>query len=821
VFFLVLFLILFSAAIPAIAVALFQTGEGFALLPCIVFLTAAAASAAAFLYYRHLITAGIERSAESRLTAEPLSHDSDNALDTKMADKRNIEAEGLIDVLQALSNKSSCDAVAQALSESLLEFISFSRLTISLASAGWEEIHEYSAFPIESGKLPPARAINADEFPEWESFKQGASFKLYNTPFDNELERFLQLTDEPNTAPRTILVLPVPANGEPSALLVLESNSEDAFTRQQVDFISRLTRHIGSALKNAEYRMLEHTRYAQLQIISLLPQRILESTNVEMILQETGKYLIESFNYDNVFLFLVDDILEELYLFSSVGKEADFIDIGLRLGMGEGLQGLAAKAGEYKLSNDCASDPRFANPFPDTLPVKSEIAIPIKKAGSTIGVLDVVYGKSGKFGENDVSLLETIANLLATALVNAYSFECLKEHSETLEAYKEHLAGDLSLASRLQNNLLPWDFVHPNLEVSLKYIPQEDIGGDYAKIAHQGDWIYIVIGDVSGHGITAALVMSGINSEIERLISQELHPSNVAYHVNNYIAENFSFMGLYLTFFCSRLNTLTGRLEYINAGHQPVIVQNPDKSIIALESSNFPLGLLKEEFPKHIAEDNITVIPGSRMLLYTDGLINERSGYDESKLVEILDEFSDKQVNEVAEHIMSLSTLNLEGAKAEDDRLVVSVEYRDKAQIHEVFSSFGDIDRIEKKLVKLCRMLSYNEDDIMVLHLATYEMMVNAVKHGHKFDSAKRAIIEGNVFKDHWMLTIEDEGKGFNIDEINEYSLDILDVFRASGRGILLTKKIVDDLYYENNGRKVTIMNLVSELVPGKVDIQP
>ena len=99
--------------------------------------------------------------------------------------------------------------------------------------------------------------------------------------------------------------------------------------------------------------------------------------------------------------------------------------------------------------------------------------------------------------------------------------------------------------------------------------------------------------------------------------------------------------------------------------------------------------------------------------------------------------------------------------------------------------------------------------------------MVNAVKHGHKFDSAKRAIIEGNVFKDHWMLTIEDEGKGFNIDEINEYSLDILDVFRASGRGILLTKKIVDDLYYENNGRKVTIMNLVSELVPGKVDIQP
>jgi PAS domain S-box-containing protein len=726
-------------------------------------------------------------------------------------------AERLASIDYAINSLDDYDNIALSLITSLSEITNISRLTIGLLSQSYLS-EESVTYPTREISLPSARKIDVAAFPYWDSFNKGTAFKCYEAPYEPTLIEYFELEEQPNFLPASIITLPIWFSGKALGLLIFESSTTEIFNDSLIDFFLKLSHHVGLAIKNAEQRMLEDTRLAQLQIISKLPQRILESTSIEMMLQETGRHLLDYFHYDNVFLFLFDEVLEELYLFSSVGREADYIDVGLRLCLGEGLPGEAAKTGKYVLANDIREDKCFVNFFPGLIDVKSELAIPIRKGPATIGVLDVINSKPHRFSEADVTLLETIASQLATALMNAYSYECLKEHTETLEAYKEHLAGDLALASRLQNNLLPWDFVHPNIDVSIKYLPQEEIGGDYAKIAYHNEWIYIIIGDVSGHGIAAALVMSGINNEVERLISRGTPPCDLALKVNDYIATNFGFMGLYLTFFCGRLNFKTGTLEYINAGHQPILVQSTDGKIIALESSNFPLGLLKDEFAKHIAEDIIFLKTGSRIFLYTDGLINERVGYDEQKLIELIQEHANKPIAEIADHIIAISTLDATDGKAEDDRLIVAVEFRENIRFSETFSSFENIDTITKKLVRLCNMLGYPEDDTMMLHLAIYEMMVNSIKHGHRYDTTKTATINGTILEDSWVISVSDQGPGFDYDRIYSTSLDFVDIYQTSGRGILLTKQIVDSMMFENGGCKVTLSSRVNQSISETAD---
>lgn len=710
-----------------------------------------------------------------------------------------------------LSKHEDADEITQVFIRSLLKLVPLSRISVRLYGDHWVEIRKDMPLPGNNGGFPVGRVFEIGRVPGLDDLRGDLKYKIISRPFDAPMFRLLDEDAKSPNLPRELLFAPMKLGADFMGIILAETMEENAFSPEIGDLISRLSTSYCNALLKAEYAKREKLRSAQLKLINDLPQNILKSSSIDEILHDTARYLIDLFNFENVFLFLVDEILQELYLFTSVGREADFLSVGLRLNMGEGLPGIAAKSGDIQIALDTKTDRRFINLFPGALTVGSETAIPIRKGDLAIGVLNVLNRQPNSFRESDISLLETVASLLATALVNAYSFECLRERSETLEAYKEHIASDLTLASKLQNNLLPWDFVHPNLEVSLEYAPERQVGGDYAKVTSQGDSIYLIIGDVSGHGIAAALVMSGINSEVERLISSYASPTEITHRVNEYIAENFGFMGLYLTFFCSRLNIHSGVLEYINAGHPPVIVQTPENEIVSLESSNFPLGLLKDEFKQNVIENTIRLRPGTRLFLYTDGMINERIGLDMHHLQSVIVEFQNRQVAEMPNELLALCSLDFDDSQFDDDRLIVVAEYRDRVKIYETFSTIENIDRITKKLVSLCNAIAYSQDEIMILHLSVYEMMVNCIKHGHMFDTNKIATIEGLIQPGSWNITITDQGRGFDFAKVEQMSLESEDPYQTSGRGILLTKRIVDYVEFSNNGRAVSLGKRIEE----------
>ncbi|MEP0813424.1 MAG: SpoIIE family protein phosphatase [bacterium] len=718
---------------------------------------------------------------------------------------RNLLFSRIVKIGKALNESLKLSDIVDTLDRELKDLFHYTRFSLLLADEQNLGAFRAECRPPNPARYPLGEDVGVHKSPLWQSFKSGMPSQLFVGKLDvNTLESF-GVTEAYPGAIQSLLVVNMIYKNELLGLLVFESDKPDSFDTPTISFITQLSSQLAAILQNARLLEFEKRRSEQFALIYKLSQRVLESLHIDTILKEAGRNLIELFGYDNVFLFLVDEAIGSLYLYSSVGKDGDYIDVGLRVPVGEGLIGIAAQSGKTQFAPDCSKDERFVNHFPGALNIQSEIAIPITKGRHILGVLDVANRAANSFKESDIAVLETVASQLASALMNAYNFENLKEHSEALEAYKEHIANDLELASRIQGNLLPVNFVNSKLELAYRYLPHAGVGGDYAKVVEKDNWLYLIIGDVSGHGVSASLVMSAVNSQVERMISSSKSPAEIAEEINRFIAENFEFMGLYLTFFCGRLDTETDKFEYVNAGHPAVIVQNPQSAPVKLTSSNFPLGLIGKNIAGGFAEDVIYIHRGGRIVMYTDGLLDEKNdGYNEEMLIADLELLKNEHVNYVANRIVELSSDAFPG-EANDDRLLVIAEYREKVQILEYFSTISEVDKVIAKLVDLCHASGYSEEETMILRLSSYEMMVNSVKHGHKFDEQKRAYIKGELLDKGWQFTIRDQGCGFDYESIGVVMPDDEDFFRTSGRGINLTRRILDKVSFEDGGRCVIL----------------
>ena len=651
-------------------------------------------------------------------------------------------------------------------------------------------------FPVEGNKI-------------WQSLSSGLPYQLFTGGIESEVFDSLGIPPEASAAVESILVLNLSFKGRSQGMLVFESSTQDSFDTPTVNFLHQLGSQLATVIMNS--RLLDHQRRRseQFALINKLATKVLETISVETILDEAGESVLSHFGFDNALIFLSDDDTGDLYLMSANGKSAMGVKPGIRIPSGEGLVGRAALSGETQISRDCRTDKRFMNPGTE-FAAGSEIAVPIKISGKVLGVLDIENEKPAAFAESDLAVLETVGAQIATALTNAHNYENLKENSAQLESYKRRIADDLDLAGSIMKNLLPSNFVHPRVELSYVYHPHSGIGGDFIKVAARGNWVYMIVGDLSGHGIGAAIVMVGVVGEIENAILNGLPPSEVVKRLNAFILRNFGFLGIYLSIFCARLNTLDGTLEHINAGHSPAIIQLPDAKPQKLPSTNAPLGLFGDDFSAAMEEEKLALPPKSRIVLFTDGIVDERDGnYTEKELLEDVSKYAYLRICDLAGRINERSLESMSQARTSDDRLVAALEYRERTEIYERFSTLDEIDKVMKKVVVLSKAHGYTDDEQMFLRLSSYEMMVNSLKHGHNFDSALNAEIEAVLGPESWQVSIRDRGSGFDYSKISSQVSEEEFILKTSGRGISLTQRLVDKLEFSDRGRCVTLSRAI------------
>lgn len=283
------------------------------------------------------------------------------------------------------------------------------------------------------------------------------------------------------------------------------------------------------------------------------------------------------------------------------------------------------------LTLDAQTDDRFGDADSILLQgIRSIICVPLWNNREVIGLLYLDRRvKGASFSENDLRVTGLIANLAAVKIENVRLLE------EQLE--KKRMEEELALGAKIQRNLLPRaDPRVAGYEICGENRTCFEIGGDYYDFIPKRDGkLAVVIADISGKGVGAALLMSGLHSSLRALIHTAAEPAVLVAQLNQVMIEN-SPANKFATLFYGELDPATHELEYVNGGHSPALLAAGGE-VTELGSTGPIVGLLEEA---EYSSRRVTLAPGSVVLLYTDGISEpENEDGDEfgsERLAEIL-----------------------------------------------------------------------------------------------------------------------------------------------------------------------------------------
>ncbi|QJD96416.1 serine/threonine-protein phosphatase [Mucilaginibacter robiniae] len=291
--------------------------------------------------------------------------------------------------------------------------------------------------------------------------------------------------------------------------------------------------------------------------------------------------------------------------------------------------------------------------------------IPIYHKGKALAyALIGDFNLSGEMLSNDLNFIQTLINVIVVALENKKLFR------ERLQA--ERLQRELELAAEVQNMLIPVK-VHKDkaVELGAKYLPHQDIGGDYFDFFRLNDQEFLwCIADVSGKGISAALLMANFQASLRAWATVDDDLSNVVRRLNTIVIKNTK-GERFITLFLAKYNESTRKLTYINAGHTPSILHTGNTTL-PLRAGTTMIGVF-EELP-FLNQGETIVDPGSLLFNYTDGLmdyeLNKNDHWDEDTLIEFVKDYSHLSADKFNQVLMDHLNRIIRGRRIDDVTLL-------------------------------------------------------------------------------------------------------------------------------------------------------
>ena len=279
----------------------------------------------------------------------------------------------------------------------------------------------------------------------------------------------------------------------------------------------------------------------------------------------------------------------------------------LHLKMGEGLIGHVAVSGRPFISPDVRKEPRYVNARART---RSEMVAPIISNEEVIGVFDLESDELNAYVNDDLEVLMLLASQVAIII------EKVMLHDQLIE--KQRLETQLEVARQVQLELLPArDPQVEGFDISAYNFPTEEVSGDYYDwVQIYDDQIGIVIADVSGKGVPAALLMAFLRASL-RAASHIGYAPQVSMSKVNYLLWESIERNQFVTAFYGILDTTNRTLAYSNAGHNPPMLIDVDGTAHFEERGGVPLGMFRDS---RYYEYYATIAPGQILVLYTDGV---------------------------------------------------------------------------------------------------------------------------------------------------------------------------------------------------------
>ena len=295
------------------------------------------------------------------------------------------------------------------------------------------------------------------------------------------------------------------------------------------------------------------------------------------------------------------------------------------------------------LTLDAQADARFGSAQSIQMQgIRSIICVPLWNEKNVIGLIYIDNLISRRtFTQSDLRLIALIANMAAVKIENSLLLE------EQLE--KKMMEEQLAVAAQIQRRLLPQvNPQHPCYEIYGVNHSCYQIGGDYYDFIDKGnDKMAVVIADVSGKGVGAALLMAAFQASIRTLVKSEESPASLMAHLNNVMFEN-SPPNKYITVFYGELDTRLHTFEYVNAGHNPSIFVKPD-GYQFLQAGGPVVGIIANAQYK---AQQISLDSGDLLFLYTDGITEaldaEEKEFGEDGVLKVITENRSAGVEDLA-----------------------------------------------------------------------------------------------------------------------------------------------------------------------------
>ncbi|MGD8945804.1 MAG: SpoIIE family protein phosphatase [Desulfobacterales bacterium] len=374
-----------------------------------------------------------------------------------------------------------------------------------------------------------------------------------------------------------------------------------------------------------------------------------KETVLTKILQKTLEVSAELTGADKGSLFLLDEngaVIDSILTREDTTPEQRSKIIGQVFE--EGLAGWVIRHRKIGLISDTRDDDRWVDLPNQPYTVGSALAVPILRGENLLGILTLLHDRSGHFNQKTANLMRLTAGQIASALENARlysklneSFRVLEKAKLKIEAYSKALDAELQKGKKIQLAFLPDHLPKlPGWEIAVYFHPARQVSGDfYDAFLLPGDRIGLVIADVCDKGVGSALFMALFRSLIRvfsgqitlrgvsvpgsdkdgedysgEFVRQALHAVPLT---NDYIATEHDREGMFATLFFGVLDPKTGKLIYINGGHESLLIVNQSGVKNFLKASGPVVGMMPS---MHFKVEHAHIEPGDILIGYTDGV---------------------------------------------------------------------------------------------------------------------------------------------------------------------------------------------------------
>ena len=381
---------------------------------------------------------------------------------------------------------------------------------------------------------------------------------------------------------------------------------------------------------------------------------------------------------------------------------------------------------------------------------------------------------------------------------------------KSINEQKGRIEGELHIASSIQMGMLPKSFPafpeRDDVQVFGSLVPAKEVGGDLFDFFIRDEKLFFCIGDVSGKGVPASLVMAVTRSLFRTLSAHESLPNRIVTSMNESMSDMID-SNMFVTLFVGVLDLPTGRMRYCNAGHDMPILIGAGVGMLPM-GSNIPVAIMPDW--KYQAQET-HIFPGTTIFLFTDGLTEAE---DENRAL-----FGINRVQKVARQAMNaheqapqqvIQRMNdavrefVGNAEQSDDLTMLAIQYikqpRDvKLKRNIVLSNnVEDVPRLADFVNEVCEAMGFDMSLTMQMNLALEEAVVNVMKYAYPTGTHGDISIEAEANDERLKFTIIDRGTSFDPTATADVDTTLsVEERPIGGLGIYLVRQIMDSINYE------------------------